>query len=115
MSAKSQKPKAKSQKPKAKSQKPKAPWSRQSRHAICVQRDTKHIVWAWWPGKINSPPQPKALRYFLAGRYVAWVCADDYNEGTSTSDHQWQSCYHVFQQSDATRSGTGTLTLTVDR
>ncbi|WP_432413629.1 hypothetical protein [Pantoea allii] len=99
----------------AKSQKPKAPWSRQSRHAICVQRGTKHIVWAWWPGKINSPPQPKALRYFLAGRYVAWVCADGYNEGTSASDHQWQSCYHVFQQSDAARSGTGSLTLTVDR
>jgi len=111
VSAKSQKPKAKSQKPKAKSQKPRG----RDSHAICVQRGTKRIVWAWWPGKINSPPQPKALRYFLAGRYVAWVCADGYNKGTSTSDHQWQSCYHVFQQSDAARSGTGTLTLTVDR
>ena len=56
-----------------------------------------NVVWVWCPNNVDSPGQPKAMRYYPGDTYVDWVGADGYNWGTSSPDFEWQSFASVFQ------------------
>lgn len=76
-------------------------------HDIFVRRGATNAVWVWCPNNVDSPDAPTAMQYYPGDAYVDWVGADGYNWGTSDSDHEWETFYHVFKDIYAKIAATG--------